>query len=249
MKNLICAVFVSSFLVAIHAQEPVIKTYGKLKMQNQIGFNATDFIKSFFGINNFIPSTITNVPVFSFNYKALFSNVILPSGFKFGLRLGLSHDTQEETFGTDSTHSNFKNNSVMWRAGFEVQQTISKRFVLYYGLDYFESISTNESDEKIVYNKPNPPVLPTVYYSRIYKYSGKLYGGGPLMGVQFNLNKYVSISTETALYLIKGTSSNIYLYSMSDGSVYPYSKQTSTSGIIKQTSIALPSFINLNLMF
>ncbi|MDP1727785.1 MAG: hypothetical protein Q8M15_13450 [Bacteroidota bacterium] len=248
MKQITLLTILGLFYINSSAQELNLTPNRNLKMQNQFGFNATDFIKSFFSFNSNTPTATANVPVYNLNYKALFSNVILPSNYKFGLRLGLSLASNENKNGTDTTYTNTKNNSLSWRAGIEVQQMLSNRLLIYYGIDFFISNSTDKRDTRSVYNA-SPPVTPNVFYILNSKTIVNRSGAGPLIGVQFNINKYFSISTEAAFYFVKGTNSVTNDYTMSNGSVYNGYKQASTKGSTKQTAISLPAFINLNFMF
>src|SRR6185436_11131888 len=94
---------------------------GKLKLQNQIGVDATNFIKSFLSFSNVAPVTTANVPVFMVNYKALFYNRFLPAKFKYGVRLGVSTLNSEKDESTETTHDNTKSNSNAFRGGLELQ--------------------------------------------------------------------------------------------------------------------------------
>ncbi len=248
MKRFYLNAIFGLFFLNSHAQDQKSTPYGTLQMQNQIGFNATGFIKTFLTFSNTGIPTNTYVPVCSFTYKALFSNVILPSDFKFGFRLGINYSNNEVNSGTDTTYNNTKTKTMVWRAGIEIQQTISKRFVLFYGADYYNNNTVSENNNKSVYNV-NPPANPTRFLIVNNINTNKFYGMGPFIGIQFNINQYLSLSSEAGMYFIKGTNSNLYTYTMSDGSNYTNYRSPSTSGTMKITSIALPGFINLNFMF
>ncbi len=240
------ATFILLFIIgSLDLCSQTTKPDSGFQVQNQVGIDATNFIKTFISLSTTAPAVTENVPVFMLNYKCLFSNFILPSNVKYGLRIGANYTNTKKDVSTETTFDNSTSTNLAWRAGIELQQQINKHWIFYYGIDYLNAHITDERKTKInEFSSSNP-----VYVTSSTTNSTKLNGFGPIIGIQFNLNKYLCLSTETSLYFISGSSTQETTQVSSDPSRISVTNQPPSETTIKQSTIALPAFINFSFMF
>ncbi len=214
-------------------------TYGnkKLYFQNQIGINATNFIKQFLSLNS---ASLGAPSSYDFNYKLLVG-WNSKSTLLAGLRTGVGYTTSSKNSNniTDGTSRNSDNNSFAWRIGAELQQKISKSWLVYYGVDFVRTVSENNTQSVINNGSTFNPNLVTTTSTD----NSKIIGWGPVIGVQFRVTKRICLATEASFYLTqttggqKTTSSN------------PNNNVSETTISDKNTSIVTPTFVNFNIIF
>jgi hypothetical protein len=166
------------------------------RFQHQVGINATSFLLQFLSFNN---SNINNPQQFftpaSVDYK-FFKNK--PGGnSRIGGRFGLgfTQSNQSENPSSDFTTKQ-KVSNLSARAGVEIQQKIITRWTVYYGLDLI--YQTNDREVSTTFSNGQE------FFSTTTMENNTGSGAGPVLGVQFNINKKLSLSTETALYYLEG---------------------------------------------
>lgn len=205
-----------------------------VRFQGQVGFDASNFLKQFVVPND--AGTAQTSP-FNFNAKFLTGFRSFPS-LLIGPRLGVGYSSSH-SYSNNETQSNERSDDSKLRAariGLELQHLISKRWILYYGLDYINQTATFSTvTTSTIFGGQN---VRTEIIS-----NDKSFGYGPIMGVQFNINKWICLSTETAFYSVQSkggtkiTSSN------------PNNTTPETFTDSKETQIVLPFFVNFNIVF
>ncbi len=206
----------------------------------QIGINATSFIKSFIVLNNNSIASNGNVPQFALNYKMLYNKQQLSENLRYGLRLGGTYTSSENGTASDGNVNNTKALTFAARVGIELQQKVSKRLVVYYGIDYLMNSSNQE-------NVSSFQVFTNVFQTTTTTQTNSAKGLGPIVGFQFNINKYMNVSTEASLYFINGQGESKSVSTRTDGQ--PINNQSPTASSLTQSTIALPNFINFNIVF
>jgi len=189
MKKIILFIWVMCFVSIINAQNT-----DSLKItKNEIGIDATSFIKN---ILDFSQNGNYYVNTYLVSYKRFFNK----TAFRFGL--GVNYSTKQDTGGYNS-NSNYKNEnfSINTRYGVEFRQDFWGKWSFYYGADfifgYSQSISHNFSSSN---GTPDT------------KRKGFDIGGGPILGLEFYINKKLSLSTEGSLYYIYSKTDTKYEY-------------------------------------
>lgn len=206
----------------------------------QIGINATSFIKSFIVFNNNTIPSNGNVPQFALNYKMLYNKGQLGENLRYGLRLGGTYTSTENGTATDGNVNNTKSLTYAARAGVEFQQKVSKRLVIYYGLDYLMSSTEQE-------NISSFQIFSGVFQTTTTTQTNFAKGLGPVVGFQFNINRYMNVSTEASLYFLNGQGESKSVSTRTDGQ--PVNNQSPTASSLTQSTIVLPNFINFNVVF
>lgn len=206
----------------------------------QIGINATSFIKSFIVLNNNTIPSNGNVPQFALNYKMLYNKQKLSENLRYGLRLGGTYTSSENGTASDGNVNNTKSLTYAARVGVELQQKVSKRLVLYYGLDYLMNSTEQETVSSF-------QVFTGIFQTTTTTQTNSAKGLGPIVGFQFNINRYMNVSTEASLYFINGQGESKSVSTRSDGQ--PVNNQSPIASSLTQSTIALPNFINFNVVF
>ncbi len=175
MKKILIPLLLLASIVTCTAQE----TSPEEKInKNQIGLNATFFITQFLSLN----SGPVNQSPYALTYRRMLTE---NRAFRFGLGA---------TFQKLNNNSNFINTqsqlvNVDTRVGIEFQKQMSKRWRAYTGIDAIFGYSKNE------FTSNNGFDLVTTINTI------KSFGGGPVLGLFFLVNKNISLSTESTLYM------------------------------------------------
>lgn len=204
-----------------------------IRFQGQIGFDATNFLKQFVVPND--AATPATSP-FNFNGKFLMGFASHPA-LLFGPRLGVGY-VSTHNYSNNADQNNERSDDSKMRAariGLEVQHLIAKRWALYYGLDYI--------NQTLSFSTVTTSSFPTPGTRTEVVSSDKSFGYGPIMGVQFNINKWICIGTETAFYSIQ-SKGGTKITSSNTNNTTP---ETFTDS--KSTQIILPFFVNFNIVF
>jgi hypothetical protein len=237
MKTLLTLNAILLFFIAAHAQSDSTKTFW---IKGQVGVNATGFIKQFVVMNN---QALGQTSPFDFNAKAFLGWNRFPS-FLIGPRMGFGYRAIH-TYSNNEQQNNERsddNTTRSVRVGLELQQIISKRWVVYYGFDYINAkteISTVSVSQ--IFN-PVPPFEPVNVRTEIISNS-KTTGFGPVLGIQFNVNRHLCLGTETTFYYQQTRGGD---KTVSDN---PNNNTPETFFDTRTNNIQLPFFINCNIVF
>ena len=151
--------------------------------KNEIGIDATYFIKNIFdfGSNNF-PRDI-----YFLSYKRFFNKF----AFRFGFDISYSNSKYDHNNYTEN-HNSF---ALRTRYGLEHRCNFSEKWTFYYGADFIFHYYNSKS------HSSNTTVTS--------KSKGLEFGFGPIIGIEFSINKRLSLSTEGSIYGILNVSETI----------------------------------------
>ena len=200
----------------------------------QVGVNASDFIRQYlvFNSNNL---NLTPSP-YDLNVKLFQNKLNIKPNTRLGLRLGLGYVFNENSNTQNNSSSNFitKSEGINYRLGFEFQQDLSKRFTVFYGLDYRRGKNKNYTENTFDNNG--------VKETNSNENSNKSRGAQLAFGVQFKITNYLNINTEALFGYVTGESSTKFT-----GNGFPNGRID--AGGFRSFVFSPPSFINLNFMF
>ncbi|MBI3509567.1 MAG: hypothetical protein HY064_02815 [Bacteroidetes bacterium] len=251
MRHLLCTIFLASALLTarMHAQDTLAPANEQKIFHHEFGFNTTLLLKQVFNLSN---NTFTMLP-YSVTYKLAWN--------KHALRFGLGADMNNSKTSTvnsgtsviagpDPVAPTYSDSySIYFRGGWEWRFPLGRRFLTWVALDLATHIQNSASQTVVLYNN-----LPNYYsYSKTIFTSGLMeFGGGPAAGIQFNLSKRMSLSTEIpfyAFYSMQKDKTNDYNNYLS-GSQYTITTNTSTSTITgSRFTITLPVTLYLGIRF
>lgn len=237
MKTLLTVNAILLFFIASHAQTDSSKTFW---FKGQVGVNATGFLKQFVVMNN---TAVGQTSPFDFNAKAFVGWNRHPN-LLLGPRLGFGYRSTH-TYSNNEQQNNERSDDALSRSvrvGLELQQIISKRWVVYYGFDYINMRSSTSTVSISQIFNPNPPFDPINVRTEIITTS-KTTGFGPVLGVQFNVNRHLCLGTETSFYYQQTRGGD---KTISDN---PNNTTPETFTDSRSNSIQLPFFINCNIVF
>jgi hypothetical protein len=192
--NKISIIFFSLLLAKVSFSQsteiiPINAPISNKSYQIQGGLNVIGFVRQFvnFSGNN---NNITTSP-YSLNAKGFY--FLKKSNSLIGLRLGAGFVSNNSSNETSTNKNESLTEESNFRIGFEYQKLITKRWIVYAGIDYISSNRVNNAKNSFFDQFQN------VTFSSS-NFSSVLDGGGLVFGVQFNLNKYLLISTESTFY-------------------------------------------------
>jgi hypothetical protein len=234
------ALFLANLAAEDFPQQGQLKVHSVSTIQEnpklvQVGVNASDFIRQYlvFNSNNL---NLTPSP-YDLNVKLFQNKWNIKPNTRLGLRMGLGYRFNESSNTQNNSSSDFKTReeSMAYRLGFEFQQDLSKRFTVFYGLDYRRSKGKNFTE-----NKFNNGL--GVIETSTNEQSSKTRGAQIAFGVQFKITNYLNINTEALFGYVTGESSTKFT-----GSAFPNGRVD--AGGTRSFVFLPPSFINLNFMF
>jgi len=168
------------FLLAI-LFSPIIRAQDESDEDSkfQLGINATYFVSNFLGLNQ----NELDLGPYAFTGKIRLK--------KTYFRLGLGGKASKNLFSNDFASNIFdrKTQIIDLRAGLEWQRSLTERWIFYYGLDAIGGTALNQT-------------IATSSFDQVAtKFTSLYYGGGPVLGMEFKINKRISLSTESSFYL------------------------------------------------
>jgi hypothetical protein len=179
VKAFCLIIFIGSSM-AVHAQNI-----------HQIGINGTQFVKQFIAQNN--SSLVENNP-YLLTYRYHMS--------KFNLRGGLGGDYS--FINEDNSVSQFKqettNKAIAIRVGADITKEITKRWVIYYGLDIFH---TQQSRITKTFPSSGQFVQKTIITQE-----NRATGLGGVLTLEFRINERITLFTEANLNWSLGSASD-----------------------------------------
>ncbi len=119
---------------------------------------------------------------------------------KYAIRLGAGVSILSEKKGELINSKINSGNTFDLRIGFDYQVPIDKHWRLYYGFDVLTGYAKGQNDFSIGGD------VTTISFNE------KSIGGGPILGLQYHINKRISLQTEGALYLKNTTRDKILTY-------------------------------------
>lgn len=184
------------------------------------GLNATSFVKNFLSFNDINPSTND---AFEFTFRC-----IGPKNIAFRSNLGLLFSSTTATVSNDDDETSLNFFNLNLALGVEKRTNLSERWLCYWGIDALIGVEMTKVENKSgsFSSKDEDSVI-----------SG---GIAPVVGVQFNINDRISVSTEGSLGI---------KYSVTENKSTNDDESASTE--IKSISLAtvLPTFVYFNIKF
>lgn len=162
--------------------------------KNEIGLDATGFIKRFLSFGNsyydygygYGYGEIYN-PTYQVTYRRLFN----AGNIRFGVGGSYNSEDFQKFYSVDSTIRTRMNNSFDARLGWEFKTELSKRWQVYYGVD-FRTSYTYFKDDDIDFNAS---------YASGVETNTQVFGLAPLLGFRFKITPRLSLTTEASFAL------------------------------------------------
>jgi len=148
-------------------------------IQQEFGVNATNLIKQFF---SFTDNNISISP-YAFTYKLFINNTALRTGL--GVNFSNAEEEDDDFGGRIKTTKSY---AIDYRLGIEFPKNVIGNWYVSFGLDFIRTNSGSHTE--FLSSFSNTDVITT----------SKAYGGGPFLGIQFNINDKINISTGSTLY-------------------------------------------------
>lgn len=171
------------YLLFVYLPFPAIcqEEENSIKYTNQIAVNATFFFKQFL---NFSSSNSIAVSPYVITYK-----LISPKNHAFRMGIGGNFSNKKENFNNGTPPRITNTESVDFSAGYEYRLPLTKKWLCLFGVDAVTHLENAKTVAEDVTEK-----ITTVT-------TNNNYGAGPVMGIQFNISKRISLFTETALFV------------------------------------------------
>ncbi|HYG14532.1 MAG TPA: outer membrane beta-barrel protein [Bacteroidia bacterium] len=154
--------------------------------RNQLGINATLFIKQFLTLSN-TTQPLNNPFLITYKHN-LANNVWLRAG------VGATYDESKNNPNDGSPMSTSNNMTTNLRAGVEWQHGITKRWLFYNGVDAGYNYNLSRIKTSTVGGFPPVPVEISTETEEFGFF------GGPVLGIEFKINDKISFNAETTLY-------------------------------------------------
>jgi hypothetical protein len=154
--------------------------------KNELGVDVTGFIK------NILPSSNGQfveyyVPTYYITYRRHFK----PGNIRSAIGGSYLSNDISPAFALDSNSYHNLGYSLDFRLGWEFISELSKRWQLYYGLDFRPTL---------LYSKNDAPYW-NGGYANGREFSSRILGFAPILGFRWRLNHRISLTTETSLAL------------------------------------------------
>jgi len=159
------------------AQADTLAMPKKEKAQHQVFINTTFFLKQLINLSN---QNIAISP-YILGYKCFFK--------KHGIRASVGGSFSKKTEFPDSISTRINNNNAIdYRVGYEFRHMFGKKWNLFTGVDFVgrQSFTGAKANSTFDITKTST--------------STNSIGGGPFIGIQFNITKRIALFTETAFY-------------------------------------------------
>jgi len=234
MNKSIFTFIITLFSSSLFAQNIETLATPKNTFQIQAGVNVIGFVRQFINFSGNNNNIITSP--YSLNFKAL--KKLEDYGSLIGFRLGtgyINNSTSDES--ATSSNSNFIETFDI-RFGIEYQKIITRKWIGYVGFDYISQNGINNS-KSVFINQGGNPVENVTSNNR----KTLMDGAGLVFGMQFNLNKYLAITTEASYYYSDSWTKT------TNFSNNPFNNQPPSTRKIKSTNLILPNLLNFTVLF
>lgn len=177
MKKIKLNILLSSFLLLVQYSFSQTDTTNRYK--NEFGIDITGTIRFFTKFQN--TSDYNYTPNYFLTYRRYFE----PGNIRFAIGGSASNQEQPSPFG-DSAVYRLISNSMDTRLGWEFKSELSKRWQVFYGLDFRFSFG-NTKNEAAFFNGG---------YAYGFETHFTNFGFSPVLGFRFNINDRISLLTE-----------------------------------------------------
>jgi len=152
--------------------------------RNEFGLDATGFLKQFLNFDNNQQLTTTYTPTYYLTYRRHFSGVNL----RIAVGGSFMNNQLAPPYPSDSTKYFDQGYSLYASIGFEFYSNLTKKWQVYYGLDFRTSIIYSKDDYQFQNN----------FYVQGEEAKSEIFGIAPFLGIRFKLTKRLSILTEAS---------------------------------------------------
>lgn len=167
------------FAMVLHssAETDSLNIKKRVKVQHEAFVNTTFFLKQIISLSN---QNIAISP-YILGYKCFFKH--------HGIRASIGGSFSKKTEFPDSVSTRItNNNSLDYRLGYEYRQMFGKKWTLFTGIDAVGSNTSNKTKANSVFDIVTSST------------SSNSFGGGPVLGIQFNITNRIALFTEVAFY-------------------------------------------------
>lgn len=247
-KALLTLLFISPQF--LNAQDTAA-VFNKPEVAHEFGINGTMLLKQVFNLSN---NTFVMLP-----YDITYKRIVANSALRFGLGATVDYSKTSTVNNSDNgtipgpdegSPTYHHAYDIYFRGGWEKRFPIEKRFLAYAGLDIAGHYGAVSSQTATVFNN-----LPNSYsYQRSTATSYVVdIGGGPVAGIQFYINKRVSLFTEIPMYVFYSMSQDKTVdYSNTlqfNGGYFPHTSSSVTKASGVKLSVTLPVTLYLAIKF
>lgn len=177
MRHILITFFLLTSLAAVATSDSLVVA-PKAKPQHHVFLNTTFFLKQLINLSN---QNIAISP-YILGYKCFFTK-------NHGIRASIGGSFSKRTDYPDSTATRITTNyAVDYRVGYEFRHLFGKRWYLQTGVDIVGRQSFGGTKANSSFDILNSST------------SFNSIGGGPLLGIQFNITNRIALFTETAFY-------------------------------------------------
>ncbi|MEO8761320.1 MAG: outer membrane beta-barrel protein [Bacteroidia bacterium] len=199
----IMALFLFACSLAVSAQDSTKTTKHKRKIYNEIGVNATSLLKQAFGSS----SSIATQP-----YNLTYKLIVGKWAARVGLGITINNSNTINTSYNQNSYTPYppdqilpnynKTTSYYFRGGAEYRVRISRKLLVYGGIDIVGQSSNGKMQDNNVYGS-----ISNNYDYRLTNSNttSSGLGAGPVIGIQFYCTKRFSIYTEIPFYYMRTT--------------------------------------------
>ena len=189
-KQLVFFLFIIPYLLVAQ----IDTSYFSSARKWEVGMNATSVVSNFLGNSD---AEILSPGDYPFFFKKIINN---RSALRVGAGAKLSMKTEQQFTGGTNTLKTGEN-AVNLRIGYEGRSYLSRRWMVYYGLDVVSGVFDRASS-----SQAGGDVIST-------EDKGFTIGGGPVYGLQFGLGRRIHVGFEGSFYAYQniGTKSTTFL--------------------------------------
>ena len=182
---------------------------------NEIGIDITGFIKQFVISTDQQYNYYT--PIYLVNYRRLFKAGNIRSAIGGDYNNSDTKDINEED------KLKYKSYSIAALIGWEFEEKLSKRWKIFYGLDFRTFIFYEKDD--VLYNEPE--------YTVAQERKNRSFGLAPLLGIKFQITNRLALFTETSFgFYFQNIEESRYFTTISNNTTYlPEDEKESTKRI------------------
>lgn len=207
-------------------------------IHHEIGVNATYFMKQVFSLSS---NTLPTQP-YQLTYKLI-------AGKKIAGRLGIGADmsSQNTTVSGSTTPRQTNNSNVFGRIGVEYRKQVSRHFLAYAGIDFVTQLINSKTT-----TSTDPGSGGGSGFSQTVVTTDKNngFGGGPVLGIQYYINKRMSLYTEMPITFLTGhKSETVSTTTINNGGGFGNPTTTYDSNITNSTTNDFSIMVPVTLYF
>ena len=190
----------------------------------EVGFNTTPLIKQVFNLSG------NNLPQspYDFTFRYYLKQGKMAYRFGTGIRYHEDKDVDITSGGATGAETRFKDELYAFRNGFEIVKQVNRRIRTHLGADFIYTYSNNGSSNS---------------FTDISDKTRQI-GGGPILGLSFDISKSFSLYTEASMYVAQAKTTTI-----NDRKQGFPPRKTTTEGTTKTLTTALPTTLYLTFRF